>query len=63
MQMRTIKKYLEKLEAAVKLPGELGWENFLNKDKTRTIWPVTAFAFWTTLSVLTIIVPTLLKGV
>ncbi len=59
MQMRTIRKYLEKLEATLNLPGELGWEHFLNVHKTRAIWPITAFAFWITLSILTSITPSI----
>ena len=57
MQMRTIQKYLANLEKTEKLPCELGWEDFIGKDYTRAIWPITAFIFWGTLCILTSIAP------
>ena len=54
MQMRTIRKYLEKLEVNSALPENLGWEGFLNQEWTRAIWPITAIIFWTSLNLITL---------
>lgn len=62
MQMRTIRKYLKQIEND-KLPSGSGWENFLEQDKARFIWPITAFSFWTALTILAIIVPFLIRAI
>ncbi len=56
MQMRRTKKYLEVLEENANLPAEVGWEKYLNHDWSRAIWPITAVAFWSLLSIFTGIV-------
>lgn len=56
--MRTIKKYLFILESSIDgMPKELGWEKYLMSDPLRAIWPLTAFVFWITINIVSIIVP------
>ena len=58
MQMKTVKKYLIRLESSINgMPKEIGWERFLLNEPLRVIWPLTAFMFWITLTILTIVAP------
>ncbi len=54
MQMCTIRKYLVKLESHLARPKDFGWEQFLNDNWTRGIWPATAIVFWTSLNIITL---------
>jgi len=56
--MSTVGSYLLRLESTfTDLPDELGWERFSRKDRAMTIWPFTAYAFWGSLSVLSVVAP------
>jgi hypothetical protein len=60
LQMITIKRYLVEIENNT-ISNDFGWEKFQRNSKLREIWPITAFAFWIILSVVTLIAPTLFR--
>ena len=59
LHMRALNRYLSTLES--RLCDSTGWMHFAAASDYRWIWPATAFVFWVTLTVLTLLVPFVLR--